>query len=53
MIKHPYIRYAQALLMHKYHLKFPAEIKLEFVISEIEKGLNAFSVKRKLPKLAY
>lgn len=45
MIKHPYIRYAQALLMHKYHLKFPAEIKLEFVILEIEKGLNAFSVK--------
>lgn len=45
MIKHPYIRYAQALIIHKYHLKSPAEIKLEFIISEIDKGLNTFSVK--------
>lgn len=45
MIKHPYIQYAQALIMYKYQLKSPTEIKLELIISEIEKGLDAFSVK--------
>lgn len=44
MIEHPYIRYAQALIMHTYHLSSPSDIKIDFIISEIEKGLNSFSM---------
>ena len=39
---HPYIRYAQALIMNEYDLNSSEEIISEQIISEIEKGLNSF-----------
>lgn len=42
MIQHPYIKYAQALIMHKYHLKSLADITLKYILLEIEKGINTF-----------
>lgn len=41
---HPYIRYAQALIMNEYGLNNCDEITKEQIISEIEKGLNSFRV---------
>lgn len=41
---HPYIRYAQALIMNEYGLNNCDEITKEQIISEIENGLNAFRV---------
>lgn len=42
--KHPYIRYAQALLMIENQLESIDDITMEHIKSEIQKGLNAFSV---------
>jgi len=39
---HPYIRYAQALIMNENDLNSCEEITSEQIISEIEKGLNSF-----------
>ena len=39
---HPYIRYAQALIMNENDLNSCEEIISEQIISEIEKGLNSF-----------
>ncbi len=39
---HPYIRYAQALIMNENDLNNCEEIISEQIISEIEKGLNSF-----------
>ncbi|MDD3945261.1 MAG: type I-PGING CRISPR-associated protein Cas8c/Csp2 [Bacteroidales bacterium] len=39
---HPYIRYAQALIMNENDLNSSEEIISEQIISEIEKGLNSF-----------
>ena len=44
MSEHPYIRYAQALIMHTYNLNSISDIKFEFLIAEIEKGISAFSM---------
>lgn len=44
MSEHPYIRYAQALVMHTYNLNSISDIKFEFLIAEIEKGIAAFSM---------
>ena len=41
MSEHPYIRYAQALIMHTYNLNSISDIKFEFLIAEIEKGISA------------
>lgn len=45
MISHPYLRYAQALLMCENDLSSVEEINVEHIINEIEKGLEAFRVK--------
>lgn len=45
MIIHPYLRYAQALLMEENFLSSVDEIKMAHIIAEIEKGLETFSVK--------
>lgn len=42
MIEHPYIRYAQALLMEENNLDSVDEIKLTHINREITKGLDAF-----------
>ena len=39
---HPYIRYAQALIMNENDLKSCEEITSEQIITEIENGLNSF-----------
>ncbi|RNC64141.1 type I-PGING CRISPR-associated protein Cas8c/Csp2 [Proteiniphilum sp. X52] len=44
MNKHPYIRYAQALLMVENELSSINEITLDHIKAEIEKGLNSFRV---------
>lgn len=45
MNEHPYIRYAQALLMVENNLSSINEITLEHIKNEIEKGLNSFRVR--------
>ena len=45
MNEHPYIRYAQALLMMENNLSSINEITLEHIKNEIEKGLNSFRVR--------
>lgn len=42
MMQHPYIRYAQALLMNENQLSSTEEITVEHIKSEIENGLNTF-----------
>lgn len=44
MNRHPYIRYAQALLMEENQLSSVDEIELTHVVAEIEKGLESFRV---------
>jgi CRISPR-associated protein Cas8c/Csp2 len=44
MNEHPYIRYAQALLMEENNLSSVDEISMCLIKSEIEKGLNSFRV---------
>lgn len=39
---HPYIRYAQALIMSENGLEHPKQITMELVASEIDKGMEAF-----------
>jgi CRISPR-associated protein Cas8c/Csp2 len=41
---HPYIRYAQALIMNENDLNSCEDITTEQIISEIEKGLNSFRI---------
>lgn len=45
MNAHPYIRYAQALIMSENNLTAVEEISLAHIKAEIEKGLNTFCVK--------
>ncbi len=42
MMQHPYIRYAQALLMNENQLSSTEEITVEHIKSEIANGLNTF-----------
>lgn len=45
MSEHPYIKYAIALVMEDYNLADTNDITWEMLRSEVEKGLNHFSVK--------
>ena len=44
-MEHPYIKYAQALLMEENHLSVPDDITGTMIKEEIKKGLNSFSLK--------
>ena len=45
MTTHVYLKYAIALLMEEYGLRTEQEITFKEIKEELEKGLNAFSVK--------
>lgn len=47
MINHVYLKYAMALLMEENNLSEEKDLKFEHIRKEINKGLNAFSVKPK------
>ncbi len=44
-MEHPYIKYAQALLMEENHLSVPDDITVTMIKEEIKKGLYSFSLK--------
>ena len=45
MTEHPYIKYAQALLIAENQLQDVSMITASMVKAEVQKGLNAFSLK--------
>lgn len=45
MISHPYLRYAQALIMCENYLSSVEDINVEHIVYEIEVGLEAFRLK--------
>ncbi|MEG2069899.1 MAG: type I-PGING CRISPR-associated protein Cas8c/Csp2, partial [Bacteroidales bacterium] len=45
MNEHPYIKYAQALLMEEYNLSSVNGISVDHIFSEIEKGLSCFRMR--------